>query len=403
MRKLFMRLALLLLSIFTVSGGAIAATIPMMMRSFPNINPTLIELLMTVPSLGIIIFTPLSNFFADRFGVKNTILTGLVIILISGITPALTTNFTLIFASRIGIGIGTGLLASFAQSLIIQLFDGADQQRMMGLSGVFQGLGMFVITYFAGVLMNFSWQTAYWVYIIALPIALLVAFFIPKGVGQVDSTTTTSSAANAKHVDGKVWVLAGFAFLFNVTFAFITIKFATLVVSRHYGTVMDASTLLGMMSFAMAAGGFLFMAIQKHWQAYSMAIALGFATLAFLILTVSQSLILSGIGVIFVGMAVSVFMASMVTSVGYLTSTQQVPFSTSVAITCANVGTLVSPYLAQLIGQVSGNSTPGFTFLIGGFIFAILFILATLAGLNYAKLAYGANKAVTKSTIGDAK
>ncbi|VDG33645.1 MFS transporter [Lactobacillus alimentarius DSM] [Lactiplantibacillus mudanjiangensis] len=390
MRKLAMRLSILLLSIFTVSGGAIAATIPMMMKSFPNISPTLIELLMTVPSLGIIIFTPLSNFFADRFGVKNTILTGLVIILIAGITPALTTSFGLIFASRIGIGIGTGLLASFAQSLIIQLFDGAEQQRMMGLSSVFQGLGMFVITYFAGVLMNFSWQTAYWVYLVALPIALLVAFFVPKGVGQVEEPTTNVSTSNSKHVDGKVWVLAGFAFLFNVTFAFITIKFASLVVSRHYGTVMDASTLLGMMSFAMAAGGFLFMFIQKHWRAYSMAIALAFATAAFLILTMSQSLLLSGLGVIFVGIAVSVFMASMVTSVGYLTSAQQVPFSTSVAITCANVGTLVSPYIAQLFSQTSGNTTPAFTFLMGTFVFAILLILATLAGLNYGKLGYHA-------------
>lgn len=398
MRKLAMRLSILLLSIFTVSGGAIAATIPMMMKSFPNISPTLIELLMTVPSLGIIIFTPLSNFFADRFGVKNTILTGLVIILIAGITPALTTSFGLIFASRIGIGIGTGLLASFAQSLIIQLFDGAEQQRMMGLSSAFQGLGMFVITYFAGVLMNFSWQTAYWVYLVALPIALLVAFFVPKGVGQVEEPTTNVSTSNSKHVDGKVWVLAGFAFLFNVTFAFITIKFASLVVSRHYGTVMDASTLLGMMSFAMAAGGFLFMFIQKHWRAYSMAIALAFATAAFLILNMSQSLILSGLGVIFVGIAVSVFMASMVTSVGYLTSAQQVPFSTSVAITCANVGTLVSPYIAQVFSQTSGNTTPAFTFLMGTFVFAILLILATLAGLNYGKLGYHATiKGVAKN------
>lgn len=393
MRKLFMRLSLLLLSIFTVSAGATAATIPMMMKSFASINPTLIELLMTVPSLGIIIFTPLSNFFADRFGVKNTILTGLVVILISGITPAVTTNFSLIFASRIGIGIGTGLLASFSQSLIIQLYDGEEQQHMMGLSSVFQGLGMFIITYFAGVLMNVSWQTAYWVYLIALPIALLVAWFIPKGVGKVEKPADTVVTASSKRVDGKVWVLALFAFLFNVTFAFITIKFATLVVSRHYGTVMDASTLLGMMSFAMAAGGFLFMYIQKHWKAYSMAIALACATIAFLILTVSNSLILSGIGVIFVGIAVAVFMASMVTSVSYLTSAQQVPFSTSVAITCANVGTLVSPYVAQLISQLFGNQTASFTFMVGAIIFLILTILATAVGINYGKLAYNHKQA----------
>ena len=152
MKKIMTRFAILILSVFTVSAGATAATLPLMMKSFPNISATTIELLMTIPSLGIIIFTPISNIVADFIGVKRTIMTGLALIFIGGIIPAITMNFPLILASRIILGLGTGLLMSFSQSLIIQLYEGRDQQKMLGLSSVFQGLGMFVMTYAAGVL-----------------------------------------------------------------------------------------------------------------------------------------------------------------------------------------------------------------------------------------------------------
>lgn len=131
MRKIMTRFAILILSVFTVSAGATAATIPLMMKSFPNISSTTIELLMTIPSLGIIVFTPISNWVADLISVKKTIMTGLILIFIGGIVPAVTLNFPLIFASRIILGLGTGLLMSFSQSLIIQLYQGREQQKCL--------------------------------------------------------------------------------------------------------------------------------------------------------------------------------------------------------------------------------------------------------------------------------
>jgi len=38
MRKIMTRFAILILSVFTVSAGATAATLPLMMQSFPNIS-----------------------------------------------------------------------------------------------------------------------------------------------------------------------------------------------------------------------------------------------------------------------------------------------------------------------------------------------------------------------------
>ncbi|AUI71117.1 MFS transporter [Companilactobacillus alimentarius] len=388
MRKIMTRFAILILSVFTVSAGATAATIPLIMKSFPNISSTTIELLMTIPSLGIIVFTPVSNWVADLISVKKTIMTGLVLIFFGGVIPAITMNFPLIFVSRIILGLGTGLLMSFSQSLIIQLYQGREQQRMLGLSSVFQGLGMFVMTYAAGVLLNNGWQMSYWVYLIVVPIILLVGVYVPKTVGKVVDKDHPEAASDSKKIDGKIWLLALFAFVFNATFAFISIKFALLVVSRNYGTAADASTLLGLMAFAMAAGGFVFMYVQKHWFKYTTAIGLGFATISFLLLTISHSLILSGLGVILVGISVSIFMASMVANINKMTSASQVAFSTSVVMTCANIGTLLSPYFAKAISNVFGNQEAGFTFEAGLIIFAILFVIATFVGINYSRFEY---------------
>lgn len=57
--NIWTKLSILLLNIFVVSSGATAATIPLMIKAFPSVDPTLVELTMTVSSLGIIIFTPL--------------------------------------------------------------------------------------------------------------------------------------------------------------------------------------------------------------------------------------------------------------------------------------------------------------------------------------------------------
>ena len=400
MKRFFSKLAILLLNVFVVASGATAATVPLMTKSFSNVSPTMIELLMTVPALGIIIFTPLSNFIVDRIGVKKDILLGLLIILISGVTPALTTNFALIFISRIGIGVGTGMLASYALALIIALYQGQEQGQMMGLSSVVQGLGMFLMTYFAGSLMRYGWQASYWVNAFALFVFLLVLFFIPSSIDQkfAASQNSQSQVKTDKHVDGPVWLLAIFMFCFNATFAFITIRFASLVVAKGYGSVQDASTLLGIMSFAMAAGGFIFMALKGKIKHFSMAIALACGTLAFVILPLSNSLVLSGLAVVLVGIAVSMSMVSMGSYVGDFTSPCRVPFSTSVAMSAANIGTLVSPYIAQAVSKIFGSSSPATTFVFGAFVFAILLVVAILIGTNYGKFSQGAKAKKVNST-----
>lgn len=389
--NIWTKLAILLLNIFVVSSGATAATIPLMIKSFSQVSSTLVELTMTVSSLGIIVFTPLSNILADKIGIKRTIVCGLAIILISGVIPAVVDNFAIIFASRIGIGVGTGLLASYSQSLIIAMFDGKEQQKLLGWSSVVQGLGMFLMTFIAGVLLSKGWHQAYWVNLIALPVLLLFIAFIPQNL-KIEQTNNENLGQNSKKIDGKIWLLAIFIFLFNSTFAFVSIKFASLIIEKGYGTAQDASTLLGIMSFAMAAGGFIFMSLPQICKRFSLTISIFSGLIGFFIFTISNSLIFSGIGVVLVGIAVSMTMVSTMSSVGMFTSPSQVPFSTSVVMTIANIGTLLAPYTAQFLGTIFNNTSAEFTFICGTIIFAFLLILVIWIGINYEKLTFKENK-----------
>lgn len=384
------KLTILLLNIFTVSGAATAATVPLMIKAFPNVNPTTVELTMTVSSLGIIIFTPLSNIIADKIRVKRTVSIGLAVVLISGLIPVFSNNFPLIFASRIGIGVGTGLIASYSQSLIISLYAGREQQQLLGWSSVVQGLGMFLMTFFAGVLLGTGWHNAYWVNAIALPVLLMFAAFIPHTlkIDQNQKENNHVATANSKKINAKIWLLAFFIFIFNTTFAFVSIRFASLVIQRGYGSAQNASTLLGIMSFAMAAGGFIFMALPKKIKKFAITIALLCALIGFFILTISKSLILSGFAIILVGIAVAMTMVSIMSAVGTFTSPVQVPFSTSVVMTIANIGTFISPYVAAMFASLFKNNSSELTFICGTVIFAFLVIIAIIISLNYEKLSY---------------
>lgn len=402
--NIWTKLSILLLNIFVVSGGATAATIPLMIKAFPSVDPTLVELTMTVSSLGIIIFTPLSNVIADKLGIKKTILLGLAIILISGVIPAMTSNFPLIFASRIGIGVGTGLLASYSQSLIISLYQGKEQQQLLGWSSVVQGLGMFLMTFMAGVLLSSGWHQAYWVNAIALPVLLMFAAFIPHTLKiEHPSSEGSENAGGSRKVDKKIWLLAAFIFFFNTTFAFVSIKFASLVIEKGYGTAQDASTLLGIMSFAMAAGGFIFMSLPQAVKRFALTISIACGLIGFFIFTVSSSLVLSGVGVVLVGISVSMTMVSTMSAVGMFTSSAQVPFSTSVVMTTANVGTLLAPYSAKLLASIFNNNSSEFTFICGTVIFVFLLAVVLWIGFNYKNLMYKERKVENNVKQGSSK
>lgn len=180
------KLSLLSVSLLVVSGGAIAANIPAIMIAYPTINPTLIELITTIPSLFIILTVPFSHRFAKKFGYKFSVQLGIIIVLVAGISPMFTSSFWLLFFSRIIFGIGVGLFNPLLFALAKKLYQGKERSSIIGFQSAFEGIGGMIITFTVGQLLRMNWRLSFLAYGLALPIFLLFTWFVPNVSRETD-------------------------------------------------------------------------------------------------------------------------------------------------------------------------------------------------------------------------
>ena len=178
--ELMKKISILSVSFIVVSGGAVAANIPAMAKTFADVPLSTVEMLSTIPALFIIVSVLMSNTIARYLGYKRTIAIGIAIVLVSGIIPAITNNFWIIFISRALFGIGIGLFNSLLIAIISHFYEGDERSAMIGFQSAFEGLGGMTATFAVGQLLKIDWQTSFWVYLSALPVLILFLLFVPN-------------------------------------------------------------------------------------------------------------------------------------------------------------------------------------------------------------------------------
>ena len=87
-----------------------------------------------VLSLGI--STPLSGYLADRFGMKQTYLSGLTIFVIGSLLCGLAPNLPLLIAARAVQGFGGGIAIPLGAALLLRTFPVAEQGLALGVFGI---------------------------------------------------------------------------------------------------------------------------------------------------------------------------------------------------------------------------------------------------------------------------
>ncbi|MFX3616453.1 MAG: MFS transporter [Sporolactobacillus sp.] len=77
-----------------------------------------IELLTTIPSFFLMIGILLSNWIARKLGLKQTVMLGVAITALAGLSPIVITSFPLLMLSRAAFGFGVGIFNSLLASII---------------------------------------------------------------------------------------------------------------------------------------------------------------------------------------------------------------------------------------------------------------------------------------------
>ena len=258
------KLSLLLVSLLVISAGVLLPSLPEISSQFPSVNPTLVELLGTLPALFTMLTVGFSPRIARMVGYKHTVQIGLIVTLLSGLLPIFTSSFLLLFISRVTFGIGVGLFNPLLFSFSSQLYQGKEFSNMIGFQSAFEGAGGILTSFLVAYLVAGGWKHTLWTYLIIIPIFLCFSLFVPdiQPVEEVEGKEEKTSIDKG---------FIGFMFLLVIlitVYMSVSIKLTEFLVETGVGTATDTGNALALMGLGAMLAGLLFgrnMQIFKDW------------------------------------------------------------------------------------------------------------------------------------------
>jgi MFS family permease len=150
--------------------------LPEISREFagtPNL-PFLVQAVLTVPSLMVVLFSPIAGILGDRFGRKRLLMLAMAAYSILGLAPLLITSIYVLVASRVMLGIFESMVLVLATTLLGDAFSGQARDRWFGYQVGAGALIAIPLLLTSGWLGQYGWRLAFLVYSLPLAMVFLV-------------------------------------------------------------------------------------------------------------------------------------------------------------------------------------------------------------------------------------
>ena len=256
--------------------------------------------LITLPSLGVVVFAPFVGRLLNRLGTLRLLSLGLIPYGVLGVIGAYITNDFLLILDRFLLGVATVTVQVSVTAYIAECFTGKERMKMIAWQGMAIELGGVIFLAIGGILGEINWQFPFYIYLIALLCLFLVWKTLPKMQAnkegeEVALDTNTKGTA-------KVWSIFGASLLAMMLF-FIGFVTLPLYLPGSFG-FGESETGYFMASISVVA---ILTASQMpkmvHMVGDGKTVALGFLffMLGYVVLAISTSWLLLLLTIIFIG------------------------------------------------------------------------------------------------------
>ncbi len=165
---------LLLASLVSPMGASVVSPVVESLAGPYGVTATEAALLLSAFTAPGIVCIPLSGVFADRYGRKPVLASGLALFGLAGVALTLTTDFRVALALRALQGVGYTGIGPILITATGDLFSGARESTAQGVRFTVVGVSLTVFPFLAGLLVAFAWQYPFALYAAALPVAAAV-------------------------------------------------------------------------------------------------------------------------------------------------------------------------------------------------------------------------------------
>lgn len=189
--------------------------------------------LVTLPSLGVVVFGPLAGRIIDRFGPFRALCAGLLGYGLLGVAAVLLHGALPVFVDRLLLGGATAVVMASGTALLSGMFVGPQRMHIIAIQGMSIEIGGVIFLSVGGLLAGVGWAAPFLLYLVAIVLLAMVWCFVPRAMGgNVPSKEATAVPAMLWRMQLPVMVSA-FCSMVIFFSAVIMLPFRL----THYGLV----------------------------------------------------------------------------------------------------------------------------------------------------------------------
>ena len=272
-----------------IGGSMVAPILPGMIEPLGTSNE-MIGMVMSVYTFCALLSTPVHGVLADRFGRRKVLVPALVLYGLSGFSIAFAREFYVVLILRGLQGVGVAGMMSLGVTLIGDIFKEKARAVAMGYRSSAQSFVNVGMPFISGIVATLTWYYPFFIYVLALPLALLVSLRLNVEESLNQSTLMDYFRSIVTVMKDKKTLWAYISIFFTFVFLFCLIVYGPILIVEKLKLSTTYTGLLLSVGSAVAAvtatqSGRLFYRFRNH-----QIITTGFLFCAVSLLLISQTM-----------------------------------------------------------------------------------------------------------------
>ena len=239
------------MSVLIMANVAISPGLAQIGKEFSEVPDYLIQMLITLPALLMIPASLCLNWLVKRFRVKQVVIGSLIVFIVCGLLPTVTTNFWILLCLRALQGFSVGIISPLSSLLITTFFSGEQQFKTMGGRTSVESIGAVFMMIVGGYLADYGWKYTFLIYMIAIPVLLFVWKMMPDA--SMPKEDTDKKVHRTTKLESVIWLYVIISFLYMVFLHCFSTNIAMYLDAEQYGTASGS----GMITSAYMVSGFV--------------------------------------------------------------------------------------------------------------------------------------------------
>jgi MFS family permease len=303
--------AVLLLSSLTVMANAtISPALPGIREHFAGVSgiETIAGLILTLPSLAVVLSAGLWGSFADKFNRQTLLITAGVLYAAGGASGLWTNDLAGMLIGRFVLGVGVAGTMVLATTWAADLWQGQARSQFLGLQGAAMSAGGILVMLSGGALASLHWRGAFATYLLVVPVTVFALWALApsenqRTMMQLRHGSTVASSISETFPWHAFAFVGTLGFLFMSAFYVVPTRLPFLLGEVGVSNPLVLGAIISLMTVSAFPGALAFGRIRGRFSALAIfALSWFLMGLGALILSMATSLPMMALGVVVVGL-----------------------------------------------------------------------------------------------------